>query len=55
MIGVYKQINNIYLEKNFAEKVFRSIKTQEEVVSVRHRLKRRMKAYVFVMITAYRG
>ena len=30
------------------------MKTQEEVVPVRHRLERRERAYIFVMVTAYR-
>ena len=30
------------------------MKSQEEVVPVRHRLERRVRAYVFVMVTAYR-
>ena len=44
----------MYLEKDFVEKVFRTIKTQEEIVPVRHRLERMVRAYVFVMVTAYR-
>ena len=48
------EIVNMYLEKDFVEKVFRTMKTQEEVVPVRHRLERRVRAYVFVMVTAYR-
>jgi transposase len=47
-------IVNMYLEKDFVEKAFRTMKTQEEVVPVRHRLERRVRAYVFVMVTAYR-
>ena len=48
------EIVNMYLEKDFVEKVFRTMKTQEEIVPVRHRLERRVRAYVFVMVTAYR-
>ena len=44
----------MYLEKDFVEKVFRTMKTQEEVVPVRHRLERRVRAYVFIMVIAYR-
>ena len=47
-------IVNMYLEKDFVEKVFRTMKSQEEIVPVRHRLERRVRAYVFVMVTAYR-
>ena len=49
-----EEIVNMYLEKDFVEKVFRTMKTQEEIVPVRHRLERRVRAYVFVMVTAYR-
>ncbi|EQD26718.1 transposase, IS4 family protein, partial [mine drainage metagenome] len=49
-----EEIVNMYLEKDFVEKVFRTMKSQEEIVPVRHRLERRVRAYVFVMVTAYR-
>ena len=49
-----EEIVNMYLEKDFVEKVFRTMKSQEEMVPVRHRLERRVRAYVFVMVTAYR-
>ena len=49
-----EEIVNMYLEKDFVEKVFRTMETQEEIVPVRHRLERRIRAYVFVMVTAYR-
>jgi transposase len=45
---------NMYLEKDFIEKVFRILKTQEEVEPVRHRLEHRVKAYLFVCMLAYR-
>jgi transposase len=45
---------NFYLEKDFIEKVFRVLKTQEEVEPVRHRLEHRVKAYLFVCMLAYR-
>jgi transposase len=45
---------NLYLEKDFIEKVFRVLKTQEEVEPVRHRLEHRVKAYIFVCMLAYR-
>lgn len=44
----------MYLEKDFIEKVFRVLKTQEEVEPVRHRLEHRVKAYLFVCMLAYR-
>ena len=45
---------NLYLEKDFIEKVFRVLKTQEEVEPVRHRLEHRVKAYLFICMLAYR-
>jgi transposase len=45
---------NEYLEKDFIEKVFRVLKTQEEVEPVRHRLEHRVRAYLFVCMLAYR-
>jgi transposase len=45
---------NVYLEKDFIEKVFRVLKTQEEVEPVRHRLEHRVRAYLFVCMLAYR-
>ena len=44
----------MHLEKDFVEKVFKTMKAQEEIVPVRLRLERRVKAYVFVLVTAYR-
>jgi len=52
-ISAHKAVN-AYLEKDFIEKVFRVIKTQEEVQPVRHRLENRVKAYLFVCMLAYR-
>jgi len=43
-----------YLEKDFVEKVFRCLKTEEEIVPVRHRLEHRVRAYVFVCMLAFR-
>ncbi|WP_393972170.1 IS1634 family transposase [Oxyplasma meridianum] len=48
------EIVNLYLGKDYVEKVFRTMKTQEEITPVRHHLERSVKAYVFVMVTAYR-
>lgn len=45
---------NEYLEKDFIEKVFRVLKTQEEVEPVRHRFEHRVRAYLFVCMLAYR-
>ena len=52
-ISAHKAVN-AYLEKDFIEKVFRVIKTQEEVQPVRHRLENRVRAYLFVCMLAYR-
>jgi len=49
-----KEVVNTYLEKDFIEKVFRTLKTSEEVVPVRHRLEWRVRAYLFVCVLAYR-
>ena len=49
-----KDVVNTYLEKDFIEKVFRTLKTSEEVEPVRHRLERRVRAYLFVCMLAYR-
>jgi len=43
-----------YLEKDFVEKVFRMLKTTEELEPVRHRLENRVRAYMFVCMLAYR-
>ena len=48
------EVVNMYLEKDFIEKVFRVLKTQEEVEPVRHRLEHRVRAYLFVCMLAYR-
>ncbi len=49
-----KEVVEAYLEKDFIEKVFRHLKTEEELEPVRHRLKRRVRAYLFVLTLAYR-
>lgn len=49
-----KEIVNIYLEKDFIEKVFRTLKTTEQIEPVRHRLEERVRAYIFVCVLAYR-
>lgn len=45
---------NTYLEKDFIEKVFRMLKTDEEMEPVRHRLEHRVRAYMFICVLAYR-
>lgn len=49
-----KDVVRTYLEKDFIEKVFRTLKTSEEVEPVRHRLEERVRAYLFVCVLAYR-
>ncbi len=40
--------------KDFVEKVFRTLKTTEEMEPVRHRLEQRVRVYIFVCVLAYR-
>jgi transposase len=44
----------MYLEKDFIEKAFRTIKTDEDLKPIRHRLESRVKAIIFVCTLAYR-
>jgi hypothetical protein len=48
------QVVNMYLEKDFIEKVFRVLKSHEEIEPVRHRLEQRVRAYIFLCMLAYR-
>jgi hypothetical protein len=43
-----------YFEKDFIEKLFRCLKTEEEIAPVRHRLEYRVRAYFFVCMLALR-
>lgn len=43
-----------YLEKDFVEKIFRCMNTEEEIAPVRHRLEHRVRAYIFVCMLAFR-
>jgi len=49
-----EEIVRAYFEKDFIEKVFRILKTWEEVEPVRHRREWRVRAYLFVCVLAYR-
>lgn len=49
-----QEVVRIYLEKDFIEKAFRTIKTDEDLKPIRHRLESRVKAIIFVCILAYR-
>lgn len=49
-----KEAVKIYLEKDFIEKGFRTMKNDEELEPVRHRLERRVRAYLFVQVLALR-
>ncbi len=45
---------NTYLEKDYIEKVFRHLKTDEHIEPVRHRLERRVRVYIFLLVLSYR-
>lgn len=49
-----KTVVEAYFGKDFVEKVFRTLKTGVEVEPVRHRRERRVRAYLFVCLLAYR-
>ncbi len=49
-----EEIVKAYFEKDFIEKAFRNLKTHEELEPVRHRLDRRVRAYIFVCVLATR-
>lgn len=49
-----QEVVKAYFEKDFVEKVFRTLKTSEEMEPVRHRLERRVRVYIFVCVLAYR-
>ena len=49
-----QEVVRMYLEKDFIEKVFRTIKTDEDLKPIRHRLESRVKAIIFVCTLAYR-
>ncbi len=48
------EVVKAYFEKDFMEKVFRTLKTSEEMEPVRHRLERQVRVYIFVCVLAYR-
>ena len=49
-----QEVVKMYLEKDFIEKVFRTIKTDEDLIPIRHRLESRVRAIIFVCTLAYR-
>lgn len=49
-----KDVVQMYLEKDFIEKAFRCLKTEEELKPVRHHLETRVRAYIFVCTLAFR-
>ena len=49
-----QEIVRMYMEKDFIEKVFRTIKTDEELKPIRHRLESRVRAIIFIATLAYR-
>ncbi len=48
------EVVKTYFGKDFVEKVFRTLKTSEEIEPVRHRLEQRVRVYIFVCVLAYR-
>jgi transposase len=48
------QVVKEYFDKDFVEKVFRTLKTTEEMEPVRHRLEQRVRVYIFVCVLAFR-
>jgi len=48
------EVIRTYFEKDYIEKVFRTMKTSEELEPVRHRLENRVRAYLFLCSLAYR-
>ena len=49
-----QEIVRMYLEKDFIEKTFGTIKTDEDLKPIRHRLESRVRAIIFVCTLAYR-
>jgi transposase len=49
-----KEVVQLYMQKDNVEKVFRILKTDEEVRPIRHRLECRVRAYMLVCMLAYR-
>lgn len=49
-----EEVVKAYFEKDFVEKVFRTLKNSEEIEPVRHRLERRVRVYIFVCVLAFR-
>jgi transposase len=49
-----QEVVKSYFGKDFVEKVFRTLKTSEELEPVRHRLENRVRVYIFVCVLAYR-
>lgn len=45
---------DMYLEKDYIEKVFRHLKTDEHIEPVRDRFERRVRAYIFLLIGLHR-
>ena len=50
----FEEVVKAYFEKDFVEKVFRTLKNSEEIEPVRHRLERRVRVYIFVCVLAFR-
>ncbi|MEL9914518.1 MAG: hypothetical protein QXZ12_08305 [Thermoplasmata archaeon] len=49
-----KEVINLYFEKDFIEQIFRTLKSDEEIEPVRHKVESRVIAYMFLNVLAYR-
>ena len=50
----HREVVREYMEKDFVEKTFRDLKSDEDMMPVRHRLEPRVRAYFFMISVAHR-
>jgi len=50
----HRDVVREYMEKDFIEKTFRDLKSEEDMMPVRHRLEPRVRAYFFMISVAHR-
>ena len=50
----HREVVREYMEKDFVEKTFRDLKSEEDMAPVRHRLEPRVRAYFFMISIAHR-
>ena len=50
----HREVVREYMEKDFVEKTFRDLKSEEDMMPVRHRLEPRVRAYFFMISVAHR-